>query len=228
MRGMRKHLALALLALVLAPSRAPAQAGPDPARWEAEIHAFEAEDLGNPPGRGGIIFTGSSSIRLWTTLREDFPGLPVLNRGFGGSMLPEVTAFLERIIVPHHPALVVLYCGANDIDAGRSAGQVLRDFQALVAALHAASPTTRIAFISIAPNPARWSEVTTVRAANRAVQEFVETDSRLAFIDVFTHMLAPDGLPKPDIYAEDRLHMNEHGYAIWTEVIRPFLELRRR
>jgi lysophospholipase L1-like esterase len=225
---LRRSVLVVLAGLLTAPCLVLAQDGPNPARWEAEIRAFEAADASDPPPYGGIIFTGSSSIRLWTTLREDFPGLPVLNRGFGGSMLPEVTYFLERTVLPHRPALVVVYCGGNDIHAGRSAPQVFADFQALVAALHTATPTTRIAYISIAPNPARWAEVDTVRAANRAIQAYVETDPRLAYIDVFSRMLGPDGRPKPDIYVEDGLHMNQAGYAIWTEVVRPYLELRRR
>ena len=207
---------------------ARAQTGPDPSRFESEIRAFEAGDLSNPPPHGGIIFTGSSSIRLWTTLKEDFPGLPVVNRGFGGSMLPEVTAFLDRIVIPHKPALVVVYCGGNDINAGRSADQVVADFKAMVAALHDALPTTRIDYISIAPNPARWAQVERVRKANRGIAEFIESDPRLAFIDVFPRMLGPDGKPRPEIFVEDGLHMNAAGYAIWTEVVRPFLVLRRQ
>jgi lysophospholipase L1-like esterase len=227
MTAMRVSTAV-LVALLLVPLRVPAQDAPDPSKWEADIRAFEAVDLSDPPVRGGIIFTGSSSIRLWTTLKEDFPGLPVVNRGFGGSMLPEVTAFVDRIIIPHQPMLVVVYCGGNDINAGRSADQVMRDFQALVKAIHGALPTTRIAYISIAPNPARWAQVETVKAANKAIQQFVATDSTLDFIDVFPHMLGSDGLPKPDIFQDDRLHMNRKGYEIWTEVVRPHLRLYRQ
>ena len=134
----------------------------------------------------------------------------------------EVTAFLERIVIPHKPALVVIYGGGNDINAGRSAEQVTADFKALVAVLHDALPLTRIDYISIAPNPARWSQVETVKRANRQIADYVATDSRLAFIDVFPRMLGPDGMPKPDIFRDDQLHMNAAGYAIWTEVIRPY------
>jgi lysophospholipase L1-like esterase len=217
-----------LVALLLMPLRAPAQDAPDPSRFEADIRAFEAADLSDPPVRGGIIFTGSSSIRLWTTLKDDFAGLPVVNRGFGGSMLPEVTAFVDRLITPHKPALVVVYCGGNDINAGRSADQVLRDFQALVKAIHGPLPTTRIAYISIAPNPARWAQVDTVKAANQAIRQYVSTDPTLDFIDVFPSMLGSDGQPKPDIFQDDRLHMNRKGYEIWTEIVRPHLRLYRQ
>jgi lysophospholipase L1-like esterase len=225
--ALRAFVVLAVGLLQLVPAPASAQEGPNPARWEQDIRAFEAADLSDPPVRGGIVFTGSSSIRMWTTLKEDFAGLPVVNRGFGGSMLAEVTAFIDRTVVPHQPQLVVVNCGGNDINAGRSAAQVLRDFQALVAAIHGALPTTRIAYISIAPNPARWAQIETVKAANRAIQEFIGTDSTLDFIDVFPHMLGPDGLPKPDIFLEDRLHMNRKGYEIWTEVVRPHLRTAR-
>jgi len=225
--AMRVSMAV-LVALLLVPLRAPAQDRPNPSLWEAEIRAFEAADLSDPPVRGGIIFTGSSSIRLWTTLTEDFAGQPVVNRGIGGSMLPEVTAFVDRIITPHQPMLVVVYCGGNDIDAGRSADQVLRDFKALVKAIHTLLPTTRIAYISIAPNPARWAQVETVKAANSAIRQYIQTDSTLDFIDVFPHMLGSDGLPKPDIFQDDRLHMNRKGYELWAEIVRPHLRLYRQ
>jgi lysophospholipase L1-like esterase len=218
---------LCLLALAISLTPASAQNGPDPSRFESEIRAFEAADVSDPPPRGGIIFTGSSSIRLWTTLKEDFAGLPVINRGFGGSMLPEVTAVLDRIVVPYKPALVIVYCGGNDIHAGRSAGQVIADFKSLVAAVHDALPTTRLDYISIAPNLARWAEVDTVRQANRGIAEFIETDPRLSFIDVFPKMLGPDGKPRPDIFLEDGLHMNRTGYAIWIDIVKPYLALQR-
>ncbi len=231
MRAMTRRVRLAIsglcLLLALPAAAARPREVPDSTRWESEIRAFEDADLANPLPHGGIIFTGSSSIRLWTTLGQDFPGLPVANRGFGGSMIPEVTAVLERIVTPHRPALVVLYCGTNDIDAGRSADQVASDFKAFVKALHDALPLTRIAFISIAPNPARWPQVAVQRAANRAIAEYIATDARLAYIDVFSQMLGPDGLPKPDIYREDQLHMNARGYALWVPIVRPYLALRR-
>lgn len=196
----------------------------DPARWEAEIAAFEAQDRVSPPPTGGIVFTGSSSIRLWATLATDFPGLPVINRGFGGSQVPEVTAFVDRLITKHRPRQVVIYCGGNDINAGRSAGDVVADTKALVTAIHAKLPETRIAYISVAPNPARWSQIEAVRGVNRGIAAWMSADPRLTFIDVFTHMLGADGLPKPEIFVDDRLHMNEKGYAIWREVVRPFLD----
>lgn len=220
----RPALLLALTLIALAGALATAgQPAPDPARWEKDIAAFEAADRRSPPPSGGIVFTGSSSIRLWESLAQDFGGRPVINRGFGGSMLPDVTAHLPRIVTRHRPRQVVIYCGGNDINAGRSAVQVVSDAQVLSGAILDALPEARVAFISIAPNPARWSQVKAVKAANRAIAAWMASNPRLTFIDVYPHMLGPDGRPTPDIFVDDRLHMNAKGYAIWREVVGPHL-----
>ncbi|MBK5296722.1 MAG: hypothetical protein JJE40_06145 [Vicinamibacteria bacterium] len=220
-----RAIAFALGLLFAGAPHAQAQPGTsaDPARWEEGIRTFETADTAAPPPRGGIVFIGSSSIRLWTSLATDFPGMPVVNRGFGGSQLADVTAFVGRIVTPYQPRQVIVYCGGNDINAGRSSSDVLADFQALAQAIHAGSPAVRIAYISIAPNPARWPQISTVKAANQAIKDWIATDPRLTFIDVYAAMLGPDGQPKPDIFVEDRLHMNAKGYAIWRAVIGPHL-----
>jgi hypothetical protein len=92
----------------------------DPARFEAEIRAFEAADRTSPPPFGGIVFIGSSSIKNWTDVAADFPGVPVLNRGFGGSTLADVVYYADRILLPYRPRLVVLYAGDNNLASGRT------------------------------------------------------------------------------------------------------------
>ncbi len=193
-------------------------------RWEADIAAFEAADKTNPPPRQAILFIGSSSIRLWTNLAKDFPDYQVINRGFGGSFLGDSAYFAERIILPYEPRLVVVYAGGNDINAKHSARQVFDDFQVLVEKIHARLPRTRIAYISIAPNPARWAQVETVKAANKLIADFIQKDKRLMFIDVFPQMLGSDGLPKPDIFRPDKLHLNAKGYELWKGIVKPYLE----
>jgi lysophospholipase L1-like esterase len=225
LRSMAASFIAVVCALAWSAATAHAQtAAADPGRWELDIAAFETEDRRFPPPPGGIVFTGSSSIRLWTTLSSDFPGLPVINRGFGGSQVPDVLALVDRLVIKYRPRQVVIYCGGNDINAGRSAADVVADTKALVRAIHAQLPQARIAYISVAPNPARWSQIQTVRAVNRALADWMTADPRLTFIDVHRHMLGPDGMPKPEIFVDDRLHMNEKGYAIWREVVGPVLK----
>ncbi len=137
--------------------------------------------------------------------------------------MPEVTFYVSRIVTPYRPRQVIVYCGGNDISAGRSASDVLADFQALARAIQGGTPAARIAYISIAPNPERWAQIATVRAANQAIKEWIATDPRLTYIDVHAAMLGPDGQPRPDIFLDDRLHMNPKGYAIWRAIVGPHL-----
>lgn len=190
--------------------------------WEKEIAAFEASDRTNPPPRNGIIFYGSSSIRRWQTLQSDFPGLPVVNRGFGGSQLADAVNFADRAVIPFAPRQVVIYSGVNDIDAGKSPDVVFGDFVALVTRLRATLPHTRIALISAVTNPRRWSEVEQVKRFNSLAEHYCRKHG-IAFIDVFPLMLLPDGHPNPELFVEDRLHMNAKGYAIWTRAVAPYL-----
>lgn len=200
-----------------------AQAATNTQPFATEIAAFEASDKTNPPPGGAILFIGSSSIRLWKTLAQDFPEHKVINRGFGGSQIIDSVNYAERIVLPYKPRLIVLYAGGNDINAGKPPEQVYADYKSFVGKVHAALPQTKIAYISIAPNPARWAQVERVKAANTLIEEQTKADSRLTFINVFPKMLGADGQPKADIYVEDRLHMNAKGYSLWREIVGPYL-----
>lgn len=195
-------------------------------QWEAGIRRFEAEDRVQRPDPGGVVFVGSSSIRMWETLAEDFPGVRVINRGFGGSELRHVAHFADRIILAYRPRLVVVYAGDNDINSGRTPEQVLADFQALVRRVHAARPATRIAFISIKPSPARWALAGEARMANSMVQRYIQSDPRLAFIDVFEPMLGVGGRPRGELFVSDSLHMTPAGYRLWRALVEPYLAPR--
>jgi lysophospholipase L1-like esterase len=202
---------------------APPPAGLDVTRFEAEIARFEAEDRSAPPTPGGVVFVGSSSIRLWKTAATDFPGAPVLNRGFGGSTLYEVNHYASRIVLPYRPRLVVLYAGDNEIAMGRTARQLADDYRAFVRIVHTALPQTRIAFISVKPSPSRWALQQTVREANRLVRASTATDVRQSFVDVYTPMLGADARPRPELFVSDSLHMTLQGYEIWRRQLSPIV-----
>ena len=191
--------------------------------FEKEIVAFEQADAARPPSPGGIVFVGSSSIRLWKTLEHDFAGLPVINRGFGGSQVADSVRYADRVVLPYRPKTVVLYAGDNDIANGKSPEQVFSDFQAFVNKIHRALPDTRVLYIAIKPSVARWHLVDRIREANRLIADYTRTDDRLGYIDTFTPMLGPDEQPRADLLVGDGLHLNEAGYALWTSIVRPHL-----
>jgi lysophospholipase L1-like esterase len=194
--------------------------------FAAEIAAFEAADRLNPPPAGGILFVGSSSIRLWPSLAKDFPGAPIVQRGFGGSEISDVVHYAPRIVLPYRPRLIVFYAGDNDLNAGESPGSVLRDYQSFVELVWQSLPETRIAFVAIKPSGSRWALVEKMRAANEMIREYSARDPRLAYVDVFTPMLGADGKPRDELFVEDKLHLNAEGYALWRQILLPVVSSR--
>jgi lysophospholipase L1-like esterase len=220
---MMRRLARLVAALMLAVA-VGAWAGEAPApSWEADIAGFEAADRVAPPAPGGVVFVGSSSIRMWSTLADDFAGTHVINRGFGGSRIADATRYASRIVLPYRPRLVVLYAGDNDLAEGRTPSGVLADLEAFVATVHRTAPSTPIAFISIKPSPARAALLPAMREANALVRAYARRARGVRYIDVFEPMLGADGAPRGELFGPDGLHMNARGYALWTRLVAPEL-----
>jgi uncharacterized sulfatase len=209
-----------------APDWARPEAGPGdpppPWRFAARMHEFARTDIRQPPPPGVVAFVGSSSVRRWP-LAQFFPGVPVLNRGFGGSWTADVAWYAHRVVTPYQPETVVVYAGDNDIGHGRSPEQVAGDFQRFVRNVRRQRPSSSIVFLAIKPSLKRWAFVEQIRAANRAIREICDQDQSLHFADIFTPMLGEDGRPKADLLAGDGLHPSEEGYRLWASVVRPFL-----
>ena len=192
-------------------------------QWAGDMAAFTAEDAAHPPPAHPIVFTGSSSVRMWQTLATDFPGKPVLNRGFGGSQLRDSTWYADDVAIRYQPRQVVLYAGDNDIDAGRTPKQVLADFRAFVARIRKDLPEVPIDWLAIKPSLARIDQLPAQREANALVQAETAKMHDVRFIDVATPMLGADGKPRADLFIEDGLHMNHKGYALWRDIVAPYL-----
>lgn len=198
-------------------------AGDDAAFFEGEIQAYEEADRDNPPASGGIVFVGSSSIRFWTTLEEDFSPLHVVNRGFGGAHFVHVVHNAPRIVLPYDPRAVIVYAGDNDIAAGTSVEDVVSGFREFVSSIHAQRTDTEIYYLSIKPSKLRWKLWPEMSSANARIEKIANADPRLHYLDVAAPLLNADGEPRNDVFVFDGLHLNATGYAAWAEVVRPIL-----
>ena len=194
-------------------------------RWEPAIQRFEKQDEKDPPPKGATLFVGSSSILLWD-LEEYFPGMEVINRGFGGSHISDSVYFADRIVIKHRPKTVVFFAGGNDIAAGKTAETVADDFRQFVAKVHSELPETRILVIAIKPSIARWHLVDKIRDANARIEAFTKTADRVEFVDVFPAMIGDDGNVRTDLFVKDGLHLNDKGYELWTFILMPYLSRR--
>ncbi len=219
---------IGLLCLVLGASMAPAVRAKDPKPCKPEVWAdaiakFEDEDQKMPPPKQGVLFLGSSSIRLWD-VKKSFPDMLVVNRGFGGSQICDSTHYADRLVNIHEPRIVVFYAGDNDIAGGKSPEQVRDDFRAFVEKVRGPQPELPIVFIAIKPSIARWKLADEIKAANQLIKDDLEELGNITYVDVWPAMLNEQGEPRKELFADDGLHMNEKGYEVWTELVTPLVE----
>jgi lysophospholipase L1-like esterase len=191
-----------------------------------EIQQFKKKDSISFPPKNAILFVGSSSFRKWEDVQSYFPGYKIINRGFGGSTLPDVIRYANNVILPYHPKQVLVYCGDNDLAASDTVTPqiVTSRFRNLFHIIRTNLPKANIAYVSIKPSPSRAKLMPKMKQANLLIKSFLQKQKNTSFIDVYKPMLLPTGEPKPEIFLEDSLHMNAKGYAIWKKVIQPYLK----
>lgn len=213
---------LAILLLARA-TEAAEPADPPPERWTKQVEAYEKRDAEKAPPPGAVVFTGSSSIRMWPDLEKAFAPTPALGRGIGGSHVSDHLFWADRLTLCYRPTQIVFYAGDNDVASGKKAERVLADFKRYVAKVRKALPTVWVHFLAIKPSPSRETLWPEMKRANGLVAAYAETDPRVTFIDVATPMLDAAGRPRRDIYLKDMLHMNRAGYALWAPLVKAAL-----
>jgi len=196
---------------------------PDPARFAKEIEAFDASDAKSPPEKGGIVFTGSSSIRL-LNIPKVFPGIDALNRGFGGSHISDVNHYLDRCVLRYDPDLVVFYCGGNDLWDKKTPEQVEEDFTEFRTRIFKKLPEVKLIVLAVRPSPARISIRPIEADLNERFRKAAEADKRITYLaGSCDRYLDAGGKPIPSLFVADGLHMSDAGYEIWKEILTPLL-----
>jgi lysophospholipase L1-like esterase len=211
---------------IAAPDPAPLVATPSlpPTNpFESEVTALEAKLSQSSISSSPIVFYGSSSIRLWKSLQQDFSGYAVLNCGFGGSRLTDCVRYANRLVLPRKPSAIVIYAGDNDLASGAAPEKVFQSFKQLFAIFRTYSPSIPIAFVSVKPSPARLVFLENILHFNRLVDEFLATQRETEYIDVCSDMLGHDRKPIQSLFVSDQIHLSPAGYQILRKEIGEFL-----
>ena len=215
-------LACILVAAIAMPSAfsAPgANTNSNPDRLEPEIRKFELIDRQTPPPPRPVLFTGSSSIRLWTNLAATFPNRPVLNRGFGGSQMSDLVHFFDRVVRPYQPSMIVVYEGDNDLAGGKSVETVYSEFLFFLRRVRSDLPGTPVAILATKPSPSRLKWLDSQRDLDTRLETLAQSSPGVFFIDTFHPLLDAAGMPRPEYYKDDKLHLTPSGYAVWHRVV---------
>jgi lysophospholipase L1-like esterase len=189
--------------------------------YEPEVQALERSVTQRQNGTRPPVFYGSSSIRLWDTLAQDFDPR-VLNLGFGGSTLEACDYFFPRLVVPVHPRSLLVYAGDNDLGDGRSVEQVLASFISLADKVVKSLGAIPFGFVSVKPSPARFPILDRIRRLNHLVRAEIESRPSGYYVDVFSAMLGPSGQPIPELFLADGLHLSRPGYHLWGRILKPY------
>lgn len=187
-----------------------------------EIAFFKQQDSMQPPQANAVLFVGSSSIRLWTTLQQDFAGTTIINRGFGGATIPDVLHYAPEVIYRYKPRKIVFYCGDNDLAASDTlrAEVVTARFIRFFAVVRKTLGPVPFVFISIKPSPSRAHLISKVVAANEQIRQFLASQKKAEYVDVYNAMVDERGIPRGELFGADSLHMNSKGYEIWREKLK--------
>lgn len=188
-------------------------------RWQARVDSYLARDRVEPPPLGAVVFTGSSSIDFWTTLREDFPGVTTVNRGIDGMRIADLSTFARQLVLPLRPRVVVLYAGENDLAAGGTVEAVVTAFEQARELIFTACPEARLVVLSLKPSLRRRALLPLMRETNTRLSALCDADKRCTFIDVFSPMLDATGEPRAELFDEKGLHMTPAGYRLWTALV---------
>ncbi|MBX9720895.1 MAG: hypothetical protein K2X81_05845 [Candidatus Obscuribacterales bacterium] len=194
-------------------------------RFENDIKHFEDEDKKHPPTPGGTVFIGSSTFTKWTELSKDLSEFKPINRGFGGSTIPEINHYAKRIVVKYTPSKIVFYAGTNDIaELNHKGKDIARDFQTFVNTVRTDLPNTDIYFISMSVAPCRLQWSKQYQEGNDLVKAYISSATHLHYIDVVPAMRNSKGQLRTELFGFDSLHMNRDGYLTWIPIIRTALK----
>ena len=173
------------------------------------------------------VFTGSSSVRLWASLSEDFPELTILNTGFGGSTYAELFHYRHELIGQYTPDKVIIYEGDNDVTGSDTVDEIFDKAQELYSYLAQELPETKVFILAAKPSPLRWNLKPLYDALNTHFADFALENDQFTYINIWNPMLGKNGKPLPSIFLPDSLHMNKAGYLIWKQTIAPFLQVSK-
>jgi lysophospholipase L1-like esterase len=172
--------------------------------------------------KGSIVFTGSSSIRMWKNLQEEFPNVPIINTGFGGSQASDLLTHLEALVLRYEPIAVFIYEGDNDVNAGKTPEVIMKDLDKILHQLKRQRDEILIYFIGAKPSPSRWQLKEGYEAFNNVLEHYTKGMININYVNVWDPMLDTAGKPRPELFLGDMLHMKPEGYKIWKEqIIKP-------
>jgi lysophospholipase L1-like esterase len=188
------------------------------APFENEVRQISAKYDSLGWKTGSTLFTGSSTIRMWSKLQETFPEENLINTGFGGSKAADLERYLFPLVIKFEPSRVFIYEGDNDIWTGVEVAASLKSLDNIVTRIHLVNPEIEIFLIGAKPSPSRWEKKASYEIFNQKLAEYCLSKEKVEFVDTWKALTHPNGSPRPELYIQDQLHLNQEGYKLWAKI----------
>ena len=205
----------------LAPYRGAAEK-----KWSEDIAAFDELNRTESNPDDAILFIGSSSIRRWSTMAIDMAPYRTIRRGYGGAKFTDMAVFVDRLVSPHRYRAIVMFVGngvvGNPDDHTPDQIETLARHIVTVSQQH--QPDAPFFLIEITPCEKRFDAWGKIRAVNARLREIALSTPNTYFIPTASHYLKSDGTPRAELFVEDKLHLSEAGYDLWSTLIRRRLD----
>ncbi|MGW9686912.1 GDSL-type esterase/lipase family protein [Flagellimonas sp. 2504JD1-5] len=169
-----------------------------------------------------VVFTGSSSVRLWKDLQDRFPDKQILNTGFGGSQSSDLEHYLNELILDYNPKQVFIYEGDNDISSKKRPRAIQGTIHDIIKELLRKRPQMEIVLISAKPSISRWHLKRRYKRLNKKLDKLASEIKNVRFADVWSVMTHKRKL-KTHLFISDGLHMNQQGYELWYNVLKDYV-----
>jgi hypothetical protein len=222
----RFFFTLLLMAVIACSPLKKYESLPEVKAWENDIAKFEQLDSSEKYPEESILFAGSSSIRLWSTLKDDMSPYPVIQRGYGGAKLSDFAVYSDRIFDPHKCRAIVIFI-ANDItgsEQDKTPEEVLALYKSVIKTIRTNHRDTPVFWIAITPSSSRWKAWPQIQKANNFIMDYCDSKKNLYFIKTDFAFLGQDGKPKDELFRDDLLHLNAKGYEVWKEIVKKELD----
>lgn len=190
--------------------------------FEDEVKAISARIDSAGWTQGSTVFTGSSTIRMWKDVQSVFPDTPILNTGFGGSKASDLEKHLFPLVIRFEPSRVFIYEGDNDIWANVPVADIMTSLDHIVTRLLVIDPNSELYLIGPKPSPSRWEKKSNYLILNQKIEEYCRAKEGVNFVDTWKPLTDSGGNPRPELYLEDQLHLNQEGYEIWASIFKPY------
>lgn len=144
----------------------------DPNRFKNEVDELVGKEYNFNNDKKLVVFTGSSSIRMWKDVQSYFPNYDVINNGFGGSQFSDLLYFYNEMIVKPAPEILFIYEGDNDLAENKKPNKIIKEAKELAGKIEKDLPETRIVFISPKPSISRIKLKNSYITFNKKLKKF--------------------------------------------------------